>query len=520
MLVIHKSKDGKEMLDKYIEKRIVDKITLLNILLGIHSIDLEQLVALTSLHFKALMGLLKELQEDFEEELDINIGTHHIHLRENSQHPNTYYFHQIYNQSTTLKMLRFFILHSTQNFNDFTQDQYISIATGYRIRQKCTLLLRSVGLNLIKNQIIGSEYRIRFLIALLQCHFGIIIYDFSDGSLDWVKQMIVQSNDYLDEELLEATPGEYIHFSTLVALTWKRRDFPLEIPHRKRFEKLTSLFIYPLLIDYCHTYLEAQAQMSFSQNDLDYIFLVYCSTNVAFAKDKWNLKRREHVIQLVLQDAKGKHLYGKFKNILSHDILQNKSFATSMTFLIRSFLFGLQNLVPYYNYYEQYGIETSELLYHISKAVVQEWMTEQQIEGFIDQHRLYLFSLYLTEAIFSTLPPVSIFIFLNNQADVDMIESIILRNFTAQTATIKGYNILTTSPSDKNLTEHSIIITTKDYLPYVQKRHNNGNYHFLPIALDLHISQQHLIRQTIVTIRKEAFDQRVATIVKKAQSLL
>ncbi|MTW38171.1 transcriptional regulator, partial [Streptococcus pneumoniae] len=79
---------------------------------------------------------------------------------------------------------------------------------------------------------------------------------------------------------------------------------------------------------------------------------------------------------------------------------------------------------------------------HISKAIVQEWMTEQKIEGVIDQHRLYLFSLYLTETIFSSLPAIPIFIILNNQADVNLIKSIILRNFTDKVASVTGYNIL------------------------------------------------------------------------------
>lgn len=45
--------------------------------------------------------------------------------------------------------------------------------------------------------------------------------------MDWVTHMIVQSNSQLSHELLEITPDEYVHFSILVALTWKRREFPL-----------------------------------------------------------------------------------------------------------------------------------------------------------------------------------------------------------------------------------------------------------------------------------------------------
>ncbi|HEV4297677.1 TPA: PI-1 pilus transcriptional regulator RlrA [Streptococcus pneumoniae] len=509
------------MLNKYIEKRITDKITILNILLDIRSIELDELSTLTSLQSKSLLSILQELQETFEEELTFNLDTQQVQLIEHHSHQTNYYFHQLYNQSTILKILRFFLLQGNQSFNEFTQKEYISIATGYRVRQKCGLLLRSVGLDLVKNQVVGPEYRIRFLIALLQFHFGIEIYDLNDGSMDWVTHMIVQSNSQLSHELLEITPDEYVHFSILVALTWKRREFPLEFPESKEFEKLKNLFMYPILMEHCQTYLEPHANMTFTQEELDYIFLVYCSANSSFSKDKWNQEKKTHTIQLILQHTRGKHLLSKFKNILGNDISNSLSFLTALTFLTRTFLFGLQNLVPYYNYYEHYGIESDKPLYHISKAIVQEWMTEQKIEGVIDQHRLYLFSLYLTETIFSSLPAIPIFIILNNQADVNLIKSIILRNFTDKVASVTGYNILISPPlSEEHLTEPLIIITTKEYLPYVKKQYPKGKHHFLTIALDLHVSQQRLIYQTIVDIRKEAFDKRVAMIAKKAHYLL
>lgn len=396
------------MLNKYIEKRITDKITILNILLDIRSIELDELSTLTSLQSKSLLSILQELQETFEEELTFNLDTQQVQLIEHHSHQTNYYFHQLYNQSTILKILRFFLLQGNQSFNEFTQKEYISIATGYRVRQKCGLLLRSVGLDLVKNQVVGPEYRIRFLIALLQFHFGIEIYDLNDGSMDWVTHMIVQSNSQLSHELLEITPDEYVHFSILVALKWKRREFPLEFPESKEFEKLKNLFMYPILMEHCQTYLEPHANMTFTQEELDYIFLVYCSANSSFSKDKWNQEKKTHTIQLILQHTRGKHLLSKFKNILGNDISNSLSFLTALTFLTRTFLFGLQNLVPYYNYYEHYGIESDKPLYHISKAIVQEWMTEQKIEGVIDQHRLYLFSLYLTETIPSSPRNISV----------------------------------------------------------------------------------------------------------------
>lgn len=91
------------MLNKYIEKRITDKITILNILLDIRSIELDELSTLTSLQSKSLLSILQELQETFEEELTFNLDTQQVQLIEHHSHQTNYYFHQLYNQSTILK---------------------------------------------------------------------------------------------------------------------------------------------------------------------------------------------------------------------------------------------------------------------------------------------------------------------------------------------------------------------------------------------------------------------------------
>lgn len=44
-------------------------------------------------------------------------------------------------------------------------------------------------------------------------------------------------------------------------------------------------------MEHCQTYLEPHANMTFTQEELDYIFLVYCSANSSFSKDKWNQEK-------------------------------------------------------------------------------------------------------------------------------------------------------------------------------------------------------------------------------------
>ncbi|VTH96921.1 transcriptional regulator [Streptococcus pneumoniae] len=62
------------MLNKYIEKRITDKITILNILLDIRSIELDELSTLTSLQSKSLLSIPK-FQVEVSHPKEIHLAT-------------------------------------------------------------------------------------------------------------------------------------------------------------------------------------------------------------------------------------------------------------------------------------------------------------------------------------------------------------------------------------------------------------------------------------------------------------
>lgn len=504
------------MLDNYLERNIQDKVNILNILFDINDIQIQQVALLSDLHPKSIQRLIQELQLEFSNELSLSLKQDVISVKKIEDRPSTYYFHRIYQKSELLNILRFFILNEDDNFNDFIQTKFISIATGYRIRQKCNSLLQSIGLKLQKNKIAGPEYRIRFLIALLQCHFGISIYDFSDGSLELVKQMLAGYSNTLDDQSLETLPERYLFFSTLVALSWKRQRFPLDSFPHKEIDRLKKIFIYPLLTEACHTYLDPHLEKPLQSIDIDYIFLAYCTTHAAFAKDQWDEQKKIETIQVILQDPKVKHLIAKFKKILEPQITKSDAFLLSIAALSRTFLFGLQNLVPFTNHYEHHLKGNQSSLYTISKLVLQEWMLEENIQGYFDRHRLYFFSLYLTEQIRSSLPSVPIHIFLGSQVDINMIKSVMQRNFTEAVATINSYNFLTDVISNSNTLENAIIITTKEYLPYLKSKYASANCHFITISFDLHVNQQQLIKQTIAKLREQAYEEKLATIKAKA----
>ena len=229
------------MLDKYLEESILNKATILQIILEFQTIDIEQLAQLTEFSEKIIYQHLAELKEEFNDLFYLKVFANTVHLDLITKINPSICFHRIYQSSTFLHLLRYFLQEEKESFICFIQKEYISRATGYRIRDKCLDFLKEVGLSLDRYQVIGPEYRIRFLIALLEYKFGIHLYEIKEKELKLVYQWIRSSNAHISQEAFEAATEESRFFSILVVLMWKRKNFPVVLPASQELEKLKNV---------------------------------------------------------------------------------------------------------------------------------------------------------------------------------------------------------------------------------------------------------------------------------------
>ena len=101
--------------------------------------------------------------------------------------------HAIYQSSNVLHCLKFLILNEeNHSLTSFIEEQYLTKSSAYRIREDPEIL-QAIGLSLKGNQIVGEEYRIRFLIALLHYKFGIDCYELSDNDLPILQENLSAS---------------------------------------------------------------------------------------------------------------------------------------------------------------------------------------------------------------------------------------------------------------------------------------------------------------------------------------
>ncbi|MFA1311207.1 helix-turn-helix domain-containing protein [Streptococcus dysgalactiae] len=207
------------MIQDYIEGKLTEQVTLLNALLDFQDIHLSQLATLVNAGEKKVADTLKDLVLLYEDQLSWTIKGGQVQLETSILDNKLHYFYAIYQNSLFLQTLHFFLDPKQKDFSDFSQSQFVSTATAYRLKKKCLNFLKEVGLTIRHNQIAGSEHRMRFLIALLHYRYGFPIYEFAKKDLDLVKDIIVTSNKTLNLAILENTPEEYQFFSYLVILS-------------------------------------------------------------------------------------------------------------------------------------------------------------------------------------------------------------------------------------------------------------------------------------------------------------
>lgn len=301
------------MLDNFLETNIQNKLKLFSILHLDKTVSIKQLCHSLRLSVSGINSIVDELNWNFQGLAEIKKNSSFFSLFVNYDVNFFHLFHSIYRNSNVLHCLKFFITNDQDiPFSEFIENEFLSKSNAYRIRTSCRYYLNNIGLDIKKNQITGEEYRIRFLIALLHYKYGIDCYDIDDASIKTTRDFILSTNQVIDMNYLEQTSNEYGYFECLFVLSWKRKDHPLSTFQSEHLEKLKTVFIYEELKKSLKATVEPVLNTKFSENDYDYIYLVYCCTNSCLFADKWSQEDISKVHDIIFSNGAFSDLIHRF----------------------------------------------------------------------------------------------------------------------------------------------------------------------------------------------------------------
>ncbi|CCQ21895.1 Glutamate racemase 1 [Listeria monocytogenes] len=232
--------------------------------------------------------------------------------------------YKLYDNSMFLKCVAFFVTNVEENkFTDFMDTYFISHSHAYRLKHKVEEFLREIDLKLDNNRITGKEYRVRYLIALLQAEYGVLIYPLLDEEKQMIDNFMATLNLRINIDTLAHNAEGHAYFRSLISMVFKR-DIPtsaiiLDEQCQKYIE--SSRFLDMVRKSSKET-LEKELGQEFSYNDYLYLMLIYYSTN--FSIIDASMKKVE----------------------LEQFVVNHSLFRAALCYFLKKTLFNLQGLIP------------------------------------------------------------------------------------------------------------------------------------------------------------------------------
>lgn len=495
------------MLDYFLENTVQKKLHIFSILHVSHSISIKELSQKVKISPASIATMIDDLNFDLEGIAEISKNATTIAIKIYDEVTFFEIFHAIYKSSNMLKCLCYMIMNdSHESFSEFSEDYHLSRPSAYRIRQSCVNYLHGIGLDVDKNKVVGNEYRIRFLIALLHYKYGVDCYDADETSIQTAREFILSTNDKIDMNFLEYTSAEYGYFEYLLILAWKRKKYPLTFEKSEELEKLKQLFIFPELKRCLKENLENKLNISFSDYDYDYIFLVYCCTNSCVFADKWKQEDIELVHKIIFGIDKVKHLIKKFENKCCLDVTQSHAFKAAIIYFYKKCIFNLHCVIPDKHFYLDSKNDPSKLMVRqCVSEIIDTWKKENNMPYPVDAGHLQYLSLQIFSIVQQFMEPVQILVVSDLTAEIEILKLYLARKFSRQRVTIKPVLLNAQDLSFISELDNSVIITKKVFAPVLSTMGISESNSIVPINIEVNEFDKQAIVDALVKCEKNTF---------------
>lgn len=495
------------MLDSYLETNIQNKLKLLVILNSSSTVSIKELKHTLHLSSAGINSLIDELNLIFQYRAKIEKKSSYFFF---VIYENVNFFHllhSIYKSSSVLHCLKFMILNDNEKpFSEFIKNEYLTKSSAYRIRQNCHDYLSNIGLDIKKNRVIGEEYRIRFLIALLHYKYGIDCYYIDDNSLKIARDFILSTNQVIDMNYLEQTSHEYGYFECLFILSWKRKDYHISFFQSEQLENLKRLFIYEKTKKVLKTTVELKLHIDFSENDYDYIYLIYCCTNSCLFADKWTQEDIDKVHNIIFSDVAFSDLLQRFENKFGREIQSSHPLRATLIYFYKKCLLELQCIIPDKTFY-MYS-KKSHLTTTIAKDITEILNSWQKANGrkykIYDDHLFYL-ALQIEFILRQYIKPIQVFILSDLNAELEVMHLYLTRSFSSRRIKITSLLFNAQNKDFLYSQKKSVIIVHKKFGHVINFLGLAKQNIVVPVTSDINEREINAIQNAITKYEEEVF---------------
>lgn len=306
----------------------------------------------------------------------------------------------------------------------------------------------------------------------------------------------------------------FSYFAILISLIWKRQHGNLGIPQTDAFKHLKKLSIYHDIKMTSQEIIGKWYHPDLTDEDLDYIFLCFCTTNNPFHKDKWTPKKVKELFELVMTKTNGKTLKASLRPLLGDNILNSLPFKRILVSFSRLFISNLQVLLPdiHLFHYLRRQQKRNKSFYNTLKTIVEEWMSAEGIVGKLPSYHLLLFTIQLEELLKTYLPPIPVYLLTNNTAALDLMTNALSIYFPPAIATVMPVNVEIIPFKDIVKEKQSVIIADRQYLNLIQHLYQNQGHLFLYFLFSFRDVSEAYIHKVFLDFRQKRYDEFIVTL--------
>lgn len=496
-------KGESKVLDQFLEHTIQKKQRIFSILNTHYEATMKDLAKELDISINSLSSLIDELSLELEGLATLSKDGRMVRLEMTPGGSYLDLLHAIFQSSNVLSCLCFLLTNETHDsFEHFMEDHYLTRPSAYRIRQTCVHYLHLIGLDVSRNYVVGEEYRIRYLMALLYYKYGIECFTMDETSVHILQQFIIATNRYMNVQFLERTYDEYGYYECLMTLAWKRKKYPVVFKDETSLTHLKSLFVYDLYLEYIHTYLEPALGLTFDKAELDYMYLVYVSVNNCIFADRFDEEAIQAVRRCVFSETHMREMVQSFEHHFGISMVQSPAFLSVMIFFFKKSLLGLQCIIPDKHFYLDSKTDPcKELVKEEVETLIQPWLGGYPLG---EDHLRYL-SLQISTILQQFMPPVPVIVVTDLTSEMEVFKLYLHRQFAKERIHIRPVFFNAEDVSWLPQWTHCVIIVKKIFYPTIVALGCSSHQHVVPIHIEINERDKKTIAEAIRAVEQDIF---------------
>lgn len=259
-----------------------------------------------------------------------------------------------------------------------------------------------------------------------------------------------------------------------------------------------------------------EIDITLTNGDLNYIFLIYCCTNNCILSDRWSHTSAKQLYNIVFSNPHFTDLIRELEITFQFPFSDSSIFQTMIFHFYKKCLLNLQCIISEKQFYLDLKKDplTISVIQQISE-VLSSWRINHQLPYPIDKEHIYYLTSQLMILMQSYMPAVEVIILSDLTSELNIWELFVKRKFSSKRVHIRAVLLNASNLDFLSILENSVIITKKTFIPFLLSLNIPKNNLLLPFSAEINSVEREMLSNAVNKCEKTLF----STLLTKINSI-